>query len=153
MTKINSAHRLLALKLPGSDMDITFSGSRIFIDKTEAGILYSEHLKNQSVSHIASLFEGLVDFSKWSLPPKFDYVYIDKFKLNNKYRDKGVGAQVLQTFFASFKKPTLFAMYPGEISPNAPIKSVLNFYKKNQMYLTKVNGEVIAFAFSEGYRG
>ncbi len=83
---------------------------------------------------LAATFKAPVEkFAKLNLPQKFNYVYLDQFKLNPAYRGKGYGAAVLAAFFGSFKAPTLVCLDPGELSSNVKFESIVKFYKRAKM--------------------
>ncbi len=130
----------------------TFSGGRILNSSgEELGILFSQTERNFNLSKLIPLFEGY-QFKGWTLPDRFDFVYLDKLRLANRLRGRGFGKEILSQYFASFRRPTLIGLVPGELSTNVPYDKILKFYRSCGMYETRIKGELWFFAFSESYK-
>ena len=120
---------------------------RILLDNREVGhFFFDGPVKNYDKSQLARDFQTQANFfTSWKLPAKFDYVFLSEWKLNANYRGRGFGGPILQSFFASFKRPTLIALQPGELTKQVKFESLVKFYKTQGMYVTRIDGDLFAF--------
>lgn len=93
--------------------------------KTHSEVLTKEDIKNWYGDRIISKFT-----TKFNLCEKFSSIYIEKFRLNFKYRGKGYAFQIIKRLKKSAKKPVLIWCEAEPLDERTNLNRLKRFYKK-----------------------
>jgi GNAT superfamily N-acetyltransferase len=103
-------------------------------------------------TQLYNLWDGAEHFTKWTLPDTFDYLWIHEMWIHNEYRRQGYGARAFRRLMRTRRKPTLFALGPGDIDTVHPLgyAAVVDFYTSLGFYFQVFNNRKYGFHWSPG---
>lgn len=96
------------------------------------------------LAEFASSKQTIKNLKALKLPAEFSYLWIEVIKIHEFSRGRGYGTQIFDLIKAT-RHNTLLALNPHEIAADYPIKTILDFYRKQGFRLSRFDYEWYGF--------